>query len=217
MQSLILQNESLILHPYRAIYWPKEDALLLSDLHLGKGAHFRRSGIAVPEATGMGNFWRMEQLLLAFQPGRILFLGDLFHSDYNQVWEQFADFIANNSSVSFELIPGNHDILGAKRYEAAGLLLQEEILELGPFWLTHHPMDEADLPADKYVIAGHVHPCVRMSNTGGRRGSIRLPAFWFGPRQGLLPAFGEFTGGYTVPVGKGDRVFVLVEGEILAV
>ncbi|MEL6667666.1 MAG: ligase-associated DNA damage response endonuclease PdeM [Bacteroidota bacterium] len=217
MHTFNLQGEELILHPYRAIYWPKERALLLSDLHLGKGAHFRRSGIAVPEATGSGNFWRLNQLLLEFQPERILFLGDLFHSDYNHVWEQFVDFIAEHSDISFELIPGNHDILGQKRYEAAGLLLQEEILELGPFWLTHHPMEEDQLPIDKYIIAGHVHPCVRMSNTGGKRGSIRLPAFWFGTRQGLLPAFGEFTGGYTVQVGKKDRVFVLVEGEVLAV
>lgn len=191
--------------------------MLLADLHLGKGAHFRRSGIAVPEATGARNFWRLQNLIDEFQPERILFLGDLFHSDYNQVWEQFVDFIAKHDAISFELIPGNHDILGEKRYEAAGLLLQDEILEMGPFWLTHHPMEKDQLPTDKYVLAGHVHPCVRMSNTGGRRGSIRLPAFWFGERQGLLPAFGEFTGGYTVPVGKKDRVFVLVEGEVLAV
>jgi metallophosphoesterase superfamily enzyme len=32
----------------RAIYWEEENALIVADLHVGKSAHFRKAGIAVP-------------------------------------------------------------------------------------------------------------------------------------------------------------------------
>jgi uncharacterized protein len=47
--------------------------------------------------------------------------------------------------------------------------------------------------------------------------SLRLPCFWFGPRYGVLPAFGAFTGNADVLPRRGDQVFVIAEQEVLKV
>jgi metallophosphoesterase superfamily enzyme len=55
-----------------------------------------------------------------------------------------------------------------------------------------------------YVLAGHLHPGVVL---GGRaHDRLRLPCFHFGPRSGVLPAFGEFTGMHVVPAARRPRL-----------
>jgi metallophosphoesterase superfamily enzyme len=65
------------------------------------------------------------------------------------------------------------------------------------------------------VLAGHVHPAVRVGGRG--RDRLRLPCFWFGPRVGVLPAFGAFTGTHTITPAPGDRVFAVADDRVLAV
>jgi len=45
----INQND-FILNSNRTVFWEQEKILILSDLHLGKTGHFRKSGIGVPAA-----------------------------------------------------------------------------------------------------------------------------------------------------------------------
>ena len=60
-----------------------------------------------------------------------------------------------------------------------------------------------------FVIAGHLHPAVRLSGRGDD--SLRLPCFWWRERLAILPAFGEFTGGATIAREAGDRVVAVAE------
>ena len=46
----------------------------------------------------------------------------------------------------------------------------------------------------RYVIAGHLHPVLSLRGIG--RDRLRLPCFSFEARCAVLPAFGEFTGGW---------------------
>ena len=215
MQSVTIAGEHLLLHPDRAVFWPARRILFLADLHLGKGAHFRRAGIAVPQRLCEVNFARLRGLIEEFQPERILLLGDLFHSDYNHVWGGFCDFTNGYPELTFELVPGNHDILPPSCYEEARLVTHEEIISVGPFSLSHHPLKDHQRLPGKYNLCGHVHPCVRLVDRGG--GGMKLPSFYFGEREGILPAFGEFTGCAEVKVRPGDQVFVLAEDLVLAV
>lgn len=215
MERVELANQTLLLHPLRAVYWEEADTLLLADLHLGKAAHFRRAGIAVPLGVSSLNFQRLETLLEHFHPTRILLLGDLFHSTYNQVWPVFCDFLKQHHEVRFELVPGNHDILPARYYDEANLHRHPEILCEGPFCFSHHPLTEDEQPPETYNLCGHVHPCVRLSGNGPQR--LRLPCFYFGKQQGILPAFGAFTGCGRLEVQRGDRVFVLTEDAVVPV
>ena len=44
-------NQTFLLSAQRTVFWEEEKTLILSDLHLGKSGHFRKSGIAIPQNT----------------------------------------------------------------------------------------------------------------------------------------------------------------------
>jgi len=67
----------------------------------------------------------------------------------------------------------------------------------------------------KYNLIGHIHPGVQLK--GSAKQSIKLPCFYFGVQQGILPAFGAFTGLTALKVKKNYRVFVIVEKTVFEV
>lgn len=209
----VVAGERLWLHPFRAAYWEAESTLLIADLHLGKAAHFRREGIPVPSSVSHENWDRLIGLLLDFKPRRVLLLGDLFHSDYNQEWEDFRQMVTQFSAVTFELILGNHDGFPKASYEKANLQLRPEPFEQGPFLFSHHPVKSP--PEGQYNLAGHIHPCVFLQGSGRLR--ERLPCFYFGEQKGVLPAFGAFTGMAKVFPKQGEQVYVIAEQAVIEV
>lgn len=204
-------GQTLHLHPLRALYWTEARTLLMADLHLGKSTHFRKNGIPVPAGVMDATIDQLMSVLLDFKPERVLFLGDLFHSEYNREWEAIAALISQFKDISFNLVPGNHDILDRSVYREAGLAVTEAELVEGPWLFTHHPQEE--LSPELYNLSGHIHPGVRLS--GGGKQTLRLPCFYFGKNQGILPAFGSFTGTAIIPVKRGDQVFVIAEGQVI--
>ncbi len=203
-------DQHLMLHPLRAIFWQEQNTLLLSDLHLGKVAHFRKEGYAVPITAGDENWDKLLHLMLDFKPERVLILGDLFHSSYNREWESFGAFMAQFQQTHFELVLGNHDILSADQYERFGMQPKVYLKE-GPFLFTHEPIEDEQL----YNLSGHIHPCVWLSGRGRQR--LKLPCFYFGQKQGILPAFGAFTGMAKIAVKEADQIFVVAENAVIQV
>lgn len=61
-QSIDFGNSKFILTNQRAVFWPAQMALLLSDLHLGKAAHFRKNGIALPTQVTMQDIQRLKNI-----------------------------------------------------------------------------------------------------------------------------------------------------------
>jgi len=206
---LNLHGHSFILHAYKAMYWETEQCLILADLHLGKGQHFRKNGIGVPADVSLDNFNRLDQLINTFQPKEVLILGDLFHSTHNVMWDVLGGFCKKHSSVHFRLVPGNHDILEQSHYQNANIELLDPIIERQGFFLSHHPLEA--LPAGQYNLHGHIHPGVRLHGKG--RQSMRLPAFHFGTSVGILPAFGAFTGLAIVYPQEGDHVYGVIKNQ----
>ncbi len=211
--SIQLLGQTLVLHPFKAIFWEEKQALLLADLHLGKAAHFRKEGIPVPAEVRQQNWDKLLSLLVDFKPRRVLFLGDLFHSRYNAIWEEFVQLLEQFEHISFELVKGNHDILPEGEYAKSPLILHEEPYDLAPFSLSHHPMETVS--EGRYNLAGHIHPAVFLQS--GRRLKVKLPCFHFGESRGILPAFGAFTGTAIVESRRQDRVFVITDNEVLGV
>ncbi len=72
----------------------------------------------------------------------------------------------------------------------------------------------ADLATVRYTLAGHIHPVVSLR--GGGRDSLRLPCFDMGPKLGVLPAFGAFTGGWPVIRQPGHMLGVIADDRVLA-
>ncbi|NJM26037.1 MAG: hypothetical protein HC859_11670, partial [Bacteroidia bacterium] len=109
-----IAGERLDLLPQRAAYWPAKNVLLLADMHLGKVNHFRKAGIPVPTKANDKNIEMFIELLQRTAAQRVICLGDLFHSHYNPEWEVFGQVIEHFSSVCFELVIGNHDIMSQR-------------------------------------------------------------------------------------------------------
>ena len=207
-----LLDQNFLLHPLKAMYWEEKSILFLSDLHLGKARHFSKSGIPIPSNVGVQNLKNLEIVIDYFQAPKVCFLGDLFHSSYNKSWEDFAALVAYYPEVQFDLVQGNHDILKKNFYLETGLHIYDERV-IGPFLFTHEPIEQP--PLHYYNISGHVHPSVLLSGPGKQR--LKLPCFYFGRQQAILPAFGLFTGTYNIKPRKGERVFVISEERVFPI
>lgn len=197
-------GQHLWLDPLCAMYWEETNILIISDLHLGKSGHFRRHGTPLPRKVGDNNLWNLSMLIDRYSPRTVLLLGDLFHSEYNDEWKQFLDVQANYAELKWILVKGNHDILDDNLYSLSNLEVVND-LYIEPFSFVHEPQDLEGKPG--YGWAGHIHPCVTLS--GKAKQSLRLKCFWFGRTQGLMPAFGDFTGNHKIRPKKGDEVFVI--------
>jgi DNA ligase-associated metallophosphoesterase len=209
-QKFYFRESNLILLPQKALFFEDYRMLLIADLHLGKVNHFRRSGIAVPTSINKKNLELLIELIQQLNPKRVVFLGDLFHSHYNDEWEALGQVVRHFNACKFELVRGNHDIMSALQYERCHLQVHEQ-LELGSFLLTHEPMDV--IPKGRYNIYGHIHPGVRLLGKG--RQSITLPCFYFGQKEAIMPAFGSFTGYARIPVKKKDKVFIIADQKVI--
>ena len=70
-------------------------------------------------------------------------------------------------------------------------------------------------PSKLYNLAGHIHPAIKLK--GKARQSLRVPCFYFGNENGILPAFGNFTGTASINIKKTDNVFVIAEKEVIKI
>ncbi len=205
--TIYLAGEEVILDRERVLFWKKEKMLIVSDLHLGKAGHFRKHGIPVPTEVHLHDLQRLAGLLKTYQPDRLLLLGDLFHSDFNEEWMDLLQFRKHHFSVDFLLVQGNHDVLRRELYQTSGIRVEPEWLQ-DPFHFTHDATD-----SKLYNISGHVHPGVRL--LGYARQGLSLPCFFFKPNGGILPAFGNFTGTYKIRPTKGSRVFAVSDDQVI--
>lgn len=209
---VVIFGQVFRLYPQKAVFWKSQSTLLVSDLHLGKINHFRRAGIPVPPKANDHNLEQLIDLIQHCHPARIVCLGDLFHSHYNAEWEVFGEVVKHFSSIRFDLVMGNHDIMGRYQYQRKHIGLHDTLC-MENFLLTHHPLEA--IPEGRYNIAGHIHPGVRLKGRG--RQSMTLPCFYFSPRQAFLPAFGKFTGLAKIAPKKEDRVFIVAENKVIGV
>jgi DNA ligase-associated metallophosphoesterase len=208
-----LCGEEFWLMPEKAIYWPSEKILLVSDMHLGKAGHFRKSGLYVPGDLLDGDLYKMDELLNKYDIKNVIFLGDLFHNRHNHEWEIFGQWRTTHADVKLDLVIGNHDILGEEKYCKYSIEVHKESLRKGPFLLRHHPL--GDHETDSYVLCGHIHPSYLLQGKG--RQYLTFPCFIFDQRQGILPAFGRFTGSTLVKAEKKSLVYVVVESIVLKI
>ena len=210
-----LLNQSLLLLPQKAIYWKQERALIAADVHLGKVGHFRKAGIAVPRDMEQDDLACLSDLIAEYHPEKIIFLGDLFHSDMNNDWEWFALWRRHFSGIEMTLVKGNHDIINNKHYHQLGVDTPLS-LHYGPFLMLHHPLSDETLEhTEGYVFCGHIHPGISLS--GRARQHITLPCFAFGPRQAILPSFGKFTGKVALRHQTADRIFGVLKDKVIAI
>ena len=214
MLTLELAGEAVALLPEKAVHWPTGGTLFVADLHWGKAASFRAAGVAVPSGSIHADLDRLGRALDTTAAARLVILGDLFHDRASQspeVCDAVRHWRAARPGLDVLLVRGNHDRRSGDPPADWGFRCESEPVAAGPFGCRHYP----DPTPGLYTLAGHVHPSVTLRGAGRQR--LRLPCFHFGPAVGILPAFGGFTGTADVPAHVGDRVYVVADGEVVAV
>lgn len=207
-KSIDILGQTFILHPSGGMFWVEENILVISDVHLGKVAHFRKHGSAIPALALKGNFLKLDLATGFFDPGKIIFLGDLFHSYINNEWQYFEKWM-QDISAEVILVEGNHDVISPLKYEELGVQVIPELI-MGDFLFTHHPEERAGF----FNFSGHLHPGVRINGKG--RQQLKLPCFFRSKDQMILPAFGEFTGKHILEPKAGDEVYVVTMEEVIS-
>jgi uncharacterized protein len=185
-----------------ALYWPEEQLLVVSDLHLEKGSSFAARGILLPPYDTAATLDRLAGMLSRHAVRIVIALGDNFHDQGGPV-----RLAATDRAKLFDLqrgrdwvwIAGNHDPAPAERI--GGVFARA--LALGPLLFRHEPTPQAS-PGE---IAGHLHPVARLS----RRGRLLTRRCFVSDGERLvMPAFGAYTGGLNIR----DAAFVRVFGAL---
>jgi DNA ligase-associated metallophosphoesterase len=207
-----IHKQQLWLSANKTIYWEDTSTLILSDLHLGKAAHFRKAGLAVPNATFHNDIHRLTQDVQYFSPKQLLIVGDMFHSEVNAVNAHFEKWRKDFHLLDITLVKGNHDIITQTWYQQANIKVVQHQLVVQNFCFVH---EVEKMNQNFFYFVGHTHPGIVLSGVGKR--SLRLPVFHFSPQFCTLPAFGSFTGLHIVDIKKQDTVYAIAEGKVFII
>jgi DNA ligase-associated metallophosphoesterase len=202
----VIKGQKLVLSAERCLFWEDQQTLILSDMHIGKAAHFRKSGIAVPQQIFQEDLHRLFQQIHFFSPKRIIVTGDLFHSESNLEHEWFSKWRAALEGIQLILVKGNHEILNNHIYEKLGIEIVEKELVVTPFRFAHDLTHDSH--EEYYLFSGHTHPGIKIAGRGKQ--SFVFPCFYFTETYCVLPAFSKFTGKHLVEMKKGEKVFAVV-------
>lgn len=204
-----LLQENFIFDPSGVAFWESKGILLIADVHLGKIAHFRKHGSAVPQKAILNNFIQLKKVVDAYGPKTIYFLGDLFHSAFNTEFAYFKAWV-QEQQADLVLVVGNHDIISPLHFENLGIKIKNEVC-LENFLLTHHPEEREGF----FNICGHIHPGFRLRGMG--RQHEKLACFFKSKHQLILPAFGTFTGKYVLKPSIEDQIYVCTKTEVIPI
>jgi len=202
-------GQSFLLDAAKVIFWENESALVISDVHLGKAGHFRKHGIPVPQSIHFRDFSKMDALIKKYNPKKIIFLGDLFHSESNNEWNDLISWSEHKTGIEMILVEGNHDRLTSKFYENTKFVLAHTY-KLEQLVLSHEPIE-----TKSFNLFGHIHPAMGIQSSP--RQSQTYPCFYFGEKTAIMPAFGAFTGTYRITPEKGCQVFCIDENQLIRI
>lgn len=175
----------------RALYWPRESALLVADLHLEKASFFAAKGQMLPPYDSRETLERLALAIRETGARRVYCLGDNFHDSAGaaRLEPHAAGMLAALVRVAeWVWITGNHD---AELSDPANLPLGGTLageLEIDGIALRHRARQGIAEPE----LSGHFHPRL-MVHARGRR--IARPCAVRSENRMILPAFGALTGG----------------------
>ncbi|MCV2877068.1 ligase-associated DNA damage response endonuclease PdeM [Rhodobacteraceae bacterium XHP0102] len=209
-------SERLLATRQGALYWPKADILVVSDLHLGKAERMARRGAGLlPPYDTPETLARLSEEITLYDPATVICLGDSF--DDLEAARNLSPYLARRlgpmqAGRRWIWVLGNHD---AGPVNLSGEHLDD--VEVAPFVLRH--IAQTDLPSTAFEISGHYHPKLRISARGR---SLSRPAFLMDHHRLILPAFGAYTGGLWVDdpafdavIGSGAQAIALGQPPVL--
>ena len=173
--------------PFGALYLPDSGMLVVSDLHLEKGAAFARRGMMLPPYDTLATLTVLSAVIARYAPRIVVSLGDNFldRIGSREMPEQFRALLTGMArGREWIWINGNHDpdgIFGLPGTSA-------DVLHYAGLLFRHEP--EPGLQRGE--IAGHLHPAATVRR---RDKAVRRPCFATDGARLLMPAFGLMSGG----------------------
>ncbi|MGZ3246893.1 MAG: ligase-associated DNA damage response endonuclease PdeM [Croceibacterium sp.] len=188
MVPLSFAGEEFALVQDRALYWPRERALLVADLHLEKASFYAKYGQMLPPYDSRETLERVALAIRETGARRVYTLGDNFHDSAgpSRLEPHAAGMLAALvRATDWVWITGNHD--AAMEATAGGTLAEE--LAIAGLILRH----QAKAGETQPEISGHYHPRLQITV---RERAIRRPcAVVSSAGRMILPTFGALTGG----------------------
>ncbi len=173
--------------PFGALYLPDAGILVVSDLHLEKGAAFARRGMMLPPYDTLATLTVLSAVVSRYDPKLVISLGDNFHDRVGSehLPDAFRALIVEMArGREWVWINGNHDPDGTVGLPGSS----RDELHHGGLTFRHEPKSGLQ----KGEIAGHLHPSATVRR---RERSIRRPCFATDGARLLMPAFGVMSGG----------------------
>ena len=187
MVPLSFAGEEFALTTGRALYWPRERALLVADLHLEKASWFALAGQFLPPYDSHATLTALAAGVERTGARRLYCLGDSFHDRFGceRLPASARELLESlTRKLDWVWIVGNHDPGFA---DHCGGRLEEQV-ELGGIILRHEAVRDDPRPE----VSGHFHPKLRV-NLRGR--SVSRRCFVVSSSKLIMPAFGALTGG----------------------
>ena len=192
MVPLSFANQEFALVHGRALYWPREQALLVADLHLEKASWYAQRGQMLPPYDSRAT---LEQIALAVRETgarRVFTLGDNFHDSAgaHRMEPHAAGMLAAlTRATDWVWITGNHD---EHLPATIGGTIEDELTIAGI--VLRHIAQAGEVQPE---MSGHFHPKLRLTVRGRHlaRPCAVIGRNATGTQRMILPAFGALTGG----------------------
>ncbi|MCO6187170.1 ligase-associated DNA damage response endonuclease PdeM [Rhizobium sp. L1K21] len=173
--------------PMGALYAPALGLLVVSDLHLEKGAAFARRGRLLPPYDTGATLKILDAVINRYNPSIVISLGDNFHDQPGSslMPDAYRVMIENMAQGrEWIWITGNHDPEGVDNLPGT----VAESLLFGGLTFRHEP--SRGVAAGE--VAGHLHPAATVRR---REKAVRRPCFATDGTRLLMPSFGVMSGG----------------------
>lgn len=182
-----IHGVAAVCDPLGALYLPDAGILVVSDLHLEKGAAYARRGMMLPPYDTLATLTVLAAVISRYDPKLVISLGDNFHDRVGSqhLPDPFRTLIVEMArGREWIWINGNHDPDGTVDLPGT---CSDELFYAG-LTFRHEPREGLQ----KGEIAGHLHPAATVRR---REKSVRRPCFATDGARLLMPAFGVMSGG----------------------
>lgn len=177
----------LLCDPLGALFHEAAGLLVVSDLHLEKGAAFARRGQLLPPYDTHATLKLLSRVIDRYRPKLVVSLGDNFHDRVGSALmpaDCRALILDMARGRDWIWITGNHDPDGVTNLPGT----VAESLALSGLTFRHEPRSGGETGE----IAGHLHPAATLRR---REKSVRRPCFATDGARLVMPSFGVMTGG----------------------
>lgn len=191
----------------------KQRVLVAADIHLGLEHELWLCGVSIPSQTDR-ILTRLKGYLRDLKPDRLVLLGDVKHNVPRTSWQERQEvprFLKELCrDVEVEIVPGNHDggladmaPIGVRIRPSSGFVLD------GIGYFHGHTWPDRELLDSELLVAGHIHPTIRLKDPVGHSRAMRVWARaplsssavekQYGinktPEMMIMPSFNDLCGG----------------------